>query len=137
MTTPPPDKPADFTASDILSADAWAGRAAKPIVGMDVVCTKIVVDFQNMRRETLDECVRCNLELLRGATGADCTFLAMVNSGDGTIGEVQLARGAFAQCRPEGLAGTALESLPWLSGRLAHLRVSALRAPSAPPKEKA
>ena len=28
MTTPPPDKPADFTASDILSADAWTGRRA-------------------------------------------------------------------------------------------------------------
>src|SRR2546429_550240 len=27
MTTAPPDKPADFTASDILSADAWTGRA--------------------------------------------------------------------------------------------------------------
>ncbi len=51
MTTPPPDKPADFTASDILAADAWTGRTPKPVLGMDVVCTKIAVDFQNMRRE--------------------------------------------------------------------------------------
>ena len=78
MTTPPPEKPADFTASDILSADAWTGRAQKPVLGIDVVCTKIAVDFQNMRRESLDECVRRNLELLRGATGSDCAFLVAV-----------------------------------------------------------
>jgi hypothetical protein len=44
MTTPPPDNPADYTASDILSADAWTGRAPKPVLGIDVVCTKIAVD---------------------------------------------------------------------------------------------
>ena len=114
MTTPPPEQPADFTASDILSADAWTGRAAKPVVGIDVVCTKIAVDFQNMRRESMDECIRRNLELLRGATGADCVFLAALSAEDGSIAEVQLARSAFAQCRPEGLSGTSLESFPWL-----------------------
>ena len=39
---PPPDKPADFTASDILSADAWtATRLPKPVLGLDVACTRI------------------------------------------------------------------------------------------------
>jgi hypothetical protein len=38
---------------------------------MDVVCTKIAVDFQNMRREGVEECLKRNLELLRGASGAD------------------------------------------------------------------
>src|SRR3989440_12720377 len=80
MTPPPPDKPADYTASDILSADAWTGRVPKPVLGMDVVCTKIAVDFQNMRRDGVDECVRRNLELLRGATGSDCAFLAALNT---------------------------------------------------------
>src|SRR5436190_1201674 len=64
MTTAPPDKPADFTASDILSADAWTGRAPKPVLGIDVVCTKIAVDFQNMHRDSVEECVARNLELL-------------------------------------------------------------------------
>ena len=137
MTTPPPEKPADFTASDILSADAWTGRSAKPIVGIDVVCTKIAVDFQNMRREGMEECVRRNLELLRGATGADCAFLAALNPEDRTIADVQLARSAFAQCRPEGLAGASVEAFPWLKGRLEHLRLSELRDTSAPRKEQA
>src|SRR6266446_4765968 len=108
MATPPPDKPADFTASDILSADAWTGRVPKPVLGIDVVCTKIAVDFQNMSRDSVDECVRRNLELLRGATGSDCAFLAALNPKDSTIADVQLARSAFAQCRPEGLTGSAL-----------------------------
>src|SRR5215470_2640338 len=136
MTTPPPDKPADFTASDILSADAWTGRAAKPIVGIDVVCTKIAVDFQNMRRDSLEECVRRNLELLRGATGSDCAFLAPLNPEDSTFADVQLARSAFAQCRPEGLTGLALEALPWLKGRLEHLRLSELRDTGSPRREQ-
>src|ERR1700730_15064223 len=111
MTTPPPDKPADFTASDILSADAWTGRVAKPVLGIDVVCTKIAVDFQNLTRESVDYCVRRNLELLRGATGSDCAFLAPLNPEDSTIAEVRLARSAFAQGRPEGLTGLGLESV--------------------------
>ncbi|HEY0766424.1 MAG TPA: PAS domain S-box protein, partial [Steroidobacteraceae bacterium] len=137
MTTPPPDKPADFTASDILSADAWTGRAPKPVLGIDVVCTKIAVDFQNMRRDSMDECVRRNLELLRGATASDCAFLAALNPEDSTIADVQLARSAFAQCRPEGLAGLGLEALPWLKGRLEHLKLSELRDTSSPRKEQA
>jgi len=137
MTTPPPDKPADYTASDILSADAWTGRVPKPVLGMDVVCTKIAVDFQNMRRDCVDECVRRNLELLRGATGSDCAFLAALNTEDSTIADVQVARSAFAQCRPEGLTGSGLEAFPWLKGRLENLRLSELRDSSAPRKEQA
>ena len=76
MSSLPPDKPAEFTASDILAADMWSGRAPKPVLGIDVACTKIAVDFQNMRRESADECIRRNLELLRDATGSDCAFLA-------------------------------------------------------------
>src|SRR5579862_33568 len=137
MATPPPEKPAEFTASDILSADAWTGRAPKPVLGIDVVCTKIAVDFQNMRRgDSMSECVQRNLELLRGATASDCAFLAVLNPEDSTFAEVQLSRGAFAQCRPDGLVGVALESLPWLTSRIEHLRLSELRDTSAPRKEQ-
>ena len=137
MATPPPDKPADLTASDILSADAWSGRAHKPALGLDVVCTKIAVDFQNMRRDSIDECVRRNLELLREASGCDCAFLAALHPDDAVIQDVQLARGAFAQCRPEGLQGVGLDALPWLKSRLEHLRLSELRDTGAPRKEQA
>src|SRR5579862_8099383 len=137
MTTPPPEKPADFTSSDILSADAWTGRAQKPVLGIDVVCTKIAVDFQNMRRESLDECVRRNLELLRGATGSDCAFVLALTPDEFVIADVQFARSAFAQCRPEALVGQSLEHFPWLRSRLEHLRLSELRDTSVPRKEQA
>ena len=137
MSILPPDKPAEFTASDILSADAWSGRAPKPVLGIDVACTKIAVDFQNMRRETVDECVRRNLELLREATGSDCAFLVAFSPNELVIEDVQLARSAFAQCRPEGLANASLDSFPWLKGRLDHLRLSELRDTATPRKEQA
>ncbi len=137
MSILPPDKPADFTASDILSADAWSGRAPRPVLGIDVACTKIAVDFQNMRRETVDECVRRNLELLRDATGSDCAFLIAFHPNELVVEDVQLARSAFAQCKPEGLQGANLDSFPWLKGRLDHLRLSELRDTSTPRKEQA
>ncbi|HUA89533.1 MAG TPA: PAS domain-containing protein, partial [Steroidobacteraceae bacterium] len=135
MATPPPDKPADFTASDILAADAWTGRTPKPALGIDVVCTKIAVDFQNMRSGSVEECLRRNLELLRSASGVDCVFLAPISE-ELTFTEVQCARSAFAQCRPEALAGNSLEQFPWLRGRMEHLRLSELRDTATPRKEQ-
>ena len=114
MSSLPPDKPAEFTASDILSADAWTGRAPRPVLGLDVACTKIAVDFQNMRRDQIDDTIRRNLELLREATATDCAFLISLRPDELVVEDVQLARSAFAQCRPEGLREMALDQFPWL-----------------------
>src|SRR6185437_15942816 len=54
-----------------------------------------------------------------------------------TFAEVRLARGAFAQCRPEGLQGVGMESFPWLKSRNEHLRLSELRDSATPRKEQA
>lgn len=137
MSSLPPDKTAEFTASDILSADAWTGRAPKPVLGLDVACTKIAVDFQNMRKDSVDDCVRRNLELLREATSTDCAFLVALRQDELTIEDVQIARSAFAQCRPEGLAGTSMDTLPWLKSRMEHLRLSELRDTSVVRREQA
>ena len=139
MSTPTPllDKPADLTASDILSPNAWNGRAATPVVGLDVACTKIAVDFQNVRRETVDECMKRNLELLREVTGSDCVFAAAINSEDLTLKDIEVASSAFSQCRPQALEGESLETYPWLKSHLDHLRLSELRDTSAPRREQA
>jgi diguanylate cyclase (GGDEF)-like protein/PAS domain S-box-containing protein len=137
MSSLPPDKTAEFTASDILSADAWTGRAPKPVLGLDVACTKIAVDFQNMRKDSVDDCVRRNLELLREATSTDCAFLVALRQDELTIEDVQIARSAFAQCRPEGLVGTSMDTLPWLKSRMEHLRLSELRDTSVVRREQA
>ena len=84
-----------------------------------------------MRRETVDECVRRNLELLREATASDCAFLVAFHPLEPVVGDVQVARSAFAQCRPEALTGTPIDAFPWLKSRMDHLRLSELRDTSA------
>ncbi|MDE2451072.1 MAG: PAS domain-containing protein, partial [Gammaproteobacteria bacterium] len=136
MSSLPPDKPADFTASDILSADAWSAKVPRPAIGVDVACTKIAVDFQNMRKEGVADCLRRNLELLREASATDCAFLLVMRPDEPIVEDVQVARGAFAQCRPEALQGASLDSFPWLKGRMDHLRLSELRDAAAPRREQ-
>ena len=48
MPSVPPDSNVEFTASDVLSADVWSGKVPPPVVGIDVACTKIAVDLQNL-----------------------------------------------------------------------------------------
>ena len=131
MSNLPPDKTSEFTASDLLSADAWNGRTSKPVLGLDVACTKIAVDFQNMRRPGVEETIRRNLELLREATNSDCAFAAVFGAEEPTIEDIQVARSAFAQCRPEALRGESIERFPWLRNRSEHLRLSELRDTTA------
>ncbi len=105
MSSLPPETPTEFTASDVLSADLMRGRAAPPVLGIDVACTKIAVDFQNMRRESAAGCVQRNLELIAEITASDCAFMALIGP-EGSFGEVQVVRRGFAQCQPESLRGS-------------------------------
>ena len=134
MSSPPPEKPADFSATDILSSDAWKDKT--PRLGIDVTCTKIAVDFQNLRKGEVTECLQRNLTLLREVTGVDCAFLATLRPDAPVIQDVQFDRGTLAQCRPEGLQETHLESLPWLNARLEHLRLSQLADTASPARDQ-
>ncbi|HMD58452.1 MAG TPA: hypothetical protein VKG66_01615, partial [Steroidobacteraceae bacterium] len=71
MSKPPSPTPAEFTASDVLAPQFWTGRAERPAPGLDVACTKIAVDFQNLTRDTADEVIRRSLDILRESTSAD------------------------------------------------------------------
>jgi diguanylate cyclase (GGDEF)-like protein/PAS domain S-box-containing protein len=136
MSTLPPDKPAEFTASEILATDAWSGRVPRPAGDLDVACIKISVDFQNMSRDTIKECLRRNLELLRDTTGSDCAFALVFAPDTITIQDVQVARASFSQSHPEVLTGTDLEQYPWLKTRLEHLRLTELRDTRHPRREQ-
>src|SRR6185312_1347549 len=72
----------------------------------------------------------------RESSATDCAFLLVLRPDEPVIEEVQLASGAFAQCRPEGLQGVSLDSLPWLKGRTEHLRLSELRDTATPRREQ-
>src|SRR5579872_7174447 len=127
----------DLTASDILSPQTWPKRGARPAVGLDVICTKIAVDFQTMTAATTLDTIIVNLELLREATRVDTAFHIALDAELGVIGDVQVARGMLTTGNPEQLRGQSMDELPWLQSRLAPLRVSELRDTSAPRDDQA
>ena len=122
----------DLTASDILSPQTWPRRGIRPAVGLDVICTKIAVDFQSMSAATAAACIFANLELLREAAHADTAFHISLDADVATFADVQVARGMLATGNPEQLRGQSLDALPWLRSRLAPLRVSKLRDTAKP-----
>ena len=128
-----PVAPVDLesTSSTLLSPSALSAVRANPKVSLDVACTKIAVDLQTMTHANAAQRIRGSLELLREVTDADCAFLALAGK-DGALSQIQVARSAFCQCRPEALEGTRLESFPWLQSRSEHLRLSEIRDTSAP-----
>jgi len=130
MSSPPVDLP-EFTASDVLSPDAWLGRTELPPIGLDVACIKIAVDLQNLEREQLDDVLRRSLETLAELTDSDCAFIAFIDE-QRRFADVHVARRGVAPCQPEGLEGLALAELPWLESRLGHLRLTEVRDTARP-----
>src|ERR1700689_3965202 len=102
---------ADLTASDILSPHTWPRRGLKAPAGLDVICTKIAVDFQTMTAATALDTIIVNLELLREATRVDTAFHIALDPELEVIGDVQVARGMLATGNPEQLRGQSLDEL--------------------------
>src|ERR1700722_9159638 len=122
----------DLTASDVLSPQAWPKRGIRHPAGLDVICTKIAVDFQSMTAQTALEVISVNLELLREATRTDAAFHIHLDAESGQFNEIQVARGLLATGNPEQLRGQTLDAFPWLQSRLAPLRVSEMRDTAKP-----
>ena len=127
MPTVQGDKLPEFTASDVLSSKLWQPRADRPPLGIDLACTKVAVDFQNISAGNADAVIRQSLEILREATNTDAVFLVLLDGHGERIDSIAAAKGPFAQCRPEVLKGEALESLPWIRSRLEHVRLLEIR----------
>jgi diguanylate cyclase (GGDEF)-like protein/PAS domain S-box-containing protein len=104
----------------------------RPVAGLDVICTKIAVDFQTMTAATVLDTIIINLELLRETTRVDAAFHISLDAELGVFSEIQVARGMLATGNPEQLRGQSLDVMPWLRSRLAPLRVSELRDTGAP-----
>jgi len=136
MSKPPTALSGDHTASDVLASQFWTGRPERVLPGLDVACTKIAVDFQNLQRHNADECIRQSLTILRESTAADGAFSAFFDAGGTYIESVMIADGPFAQCHPEGLRGMPLNRLPYVSARADHLRLSEFRDTATPRREQ-
>jgi len=117
----------DFTASDILSSSLWQPQAKRPPLGIDITCTKVAVDFQNLTADNADAVIRQNLDILREATGTDVVFLALLDGTGDHVDSIAASRSMFADCRPEMLRGESLDSLPWIRSRLEHVRIVEFR----------
>jgi diguanylate cyclase (GGDEF)-like protein/PAS domain S-box-containing protein len=137
MSKVPPPASGDYTASDVLAPQFWTGRAERQPPGLDVACTKIAVDFQNLQRASADESIRRSLAILREATSADAAFSAFFDAGGSHIESVMVAGGAFAQVHPEALRGVTLNRLPYIAGRGEHLRMTEFRDTATPRREQA
>jgi diguanylate cyclase (GGDEF)-like protein/PAS domain S-box-containing protein len=120
-----------------LSPQTWPRRGLKAPAGLDVICTKIAVDFQTMTAATALDTIVVNLERLREATRVDTAFHVALDAELAIIADVQVARGMLATGNPEQLRGQPLSELPWLQSRLAPLRVSELRDTGAPREDQA
>jgi diguanylate cyclase (GGDEF)-like protein/PAS domain S-box-containing protein len=131
-----PEHPGDLTASDVFATGVWSARGGKPALGVDIACTKISIDLQNMRRGAVDSCIRDSLNSLRDSSGVDTAFVWLFSPDGTTIDEVYSAHGALAQCRVEAWRSATLETYPWLKNRLDHLRLSEIRDTAAPRKEQ-
>jgi diguanylate cyclase (GGDEF)-like protein/PAS domain S-box-containing protein len=131
-----PDHPGDLTASDVFATGVWSARGGKPTLGVDIACTKIAIDLQNMRRGSIEPCIRESLNSLRDSTGVDTAFVWLFSPDGATIDEVYSVHGALAQCRVEAWRSATIDSYPWLKGRLEHLRLSEIRDTATPRRDQ-
>ena len=133
----PPGTISELTASDVLAPQFRTGKTDRTVPGIDVVCTRIAIELQNLDRDTVDAGIRRALETFRDAASADAAFVLQLDASGQHIESVTCARGQFAQCHPEALRGAATTSLPWVHSRLDHLQLSEFRDTAAPRKEQA
>jgi diguanylate cyclase (GGDEF)-like protein/PAS domain S-box-containing protein len=111
------------------SLEATARRAAKAVrePGLDLICTKVAVDFQSITIVNAEERLRAGLQSLTDVTRADAVFVALVDAAGERFDRVHAGRSTFSACNPEVLRDRELTDFPWLKSRLEHLRLLEIR----------
>ena len=104
----PPGTISDLSASDVLAPQFWAGKTERPAPGIELACSRIAIELQNLDRDSADDCILRSLESFRDAASADAAFAAVLDPDGQHIESVLFARGHFAQCHPEALRGEAV-----------------------------
>jgi diguanylate cyclase (GGDEF)-like protein/PAS domain S-box-containing protein len=122
-------------ANDFLATQNVFGNSGRPAVGLDVLATKVAVDFQALTSETGDNCITRNLEALREATGTDAICIALFDAEQKSIERVAGSAGLFAPFDPQVMKGDSTERLPYLARTLGHLRIVEMRDTLAPRRD--
>ncbi|MFO7325276.1 MAG: EAL domain-containing protein [Pseudomonadota bacterium] len=110
--------------TDVFDNPSWLARNKDTVLGLDLGCTKAVVDLLNLTRERADEAIVAALEALRVASGSDCVALVHFDEGGAKLARSILACHPDARVDLDPLAGVELAAFPWLSSRLEALRVT-------------
>jgi len=114
------------------AADAAVARPARRVMrtrepGLDLICTKVAVDFQSISLSTAEERISAGLQSLTDACGADAVFVALLDDVKNVFDKIYLGRSTFSACNPEVLKGKELSEFPWIKSRLEHLRLLEIR----------
>jgi diguanylate cyclase (GGDEF)-like protein/PAS domain S-box-containing protein len=91
--------------------------------GLELICTKIAVDFQSLTTETAAERLTAGSQALTDACGADSVFVALLDDAGHSFHRIHAGRSTFSACNPEVLLGRPLADFPWIKSRLEHLRL--------------
>ena len=91
--------------------------------GLDLICTKVAIDFQSITLTNAEERLKAGLQELTDAYSADSLFIALFDEDAAAIETVYAGRSTFSTCNPEVLKGRELSDFPWIRGRLEHLRL--------------
>jgi diguanylate cyclase (GGDEF)-like protein/PAS domain S-box-containing protein len=127
MAITPPDGSEEQENADFLATQAIFGSGGRATVGLDVLVTKVAVDFQALSSEAGDTSVKRNLEALRDAADVDAICIALLDPERRIVDRVASATGMLAPFDPQVLKGESFDQLPYLAEKLAHLRVAELR----------
>ena len=90
---PPPIETEEQETKDFLATQFVFGNGEHPTVGLDVLVTKVAVDFVGLSSEAGDSCVKRNLDALREATGVDAICIALLDGERKLIERVAAATG--------------------------------------------
>ena len=137
MVSSAPERGDEQESPDFLATQVVFGSGGRPTVGLDVLTTKVSVDFLALTSETGDNCIKRDLDALREAVDVDAICIALFNPDKTTIERVASATGLLTPFDPQVMKGDLLERIPYLANRLGHLRVLELRDTRAPRREHA
>ncbi len=126
----------DTEGTDFLATQRVFG-AGRPGVGLDVLATKVAVDFQSLTSEGGDNCIKRNLDALREAAGLDAICIALFDAERTIIERIASSTAMFTPFDPQVLKGDSLERFPGSRSGLGHLRIAEIRDTHQPRREQA
>ncbi len=137
MSDAPPIGGDEQESTDFLATQVVFANGGRPAVGLDVLVTKVAVDFLGLTSEAGDSCIKRNLDALRDITGVDAICIALFDNERRVIERVASATGLLAPFEPQVLKGDSFDRLPFLAGKLEHLRIAEFRDTLVPRRDHA